>query len=1008
MESFFQTLEKYGADPAAIRSFDADAPDLLPYATLLAARKNSDSVLAALTGVYEWQNTPLVFLVDAEKLARDQGLDRIRRLVAMRGDAPYLGVVRPGQLALYRVSLDKDPADKTLIDLPIPAGEEQATFPHLSNHRPGVAPHSRQWISKVVLTLLSASLGDLKVQFKVANEDAISLVGRALFTRFLADRGLLPNSLFPSGQNEAAALFDSADQAARTSRWLDATFNGDFLPVNSGLFESLPSEGFKTLGDILRRAAGGQLYLGWEEKWESLDFAYIPVGVLSQAYEHYLREHAPDKQRKEGGYYTPRIIADMLVRGAFHALRRDGFAHEARVLDPAAGAGEFLITAFRELVSERWRHDRRRPDTKTLRDILYGQITGFDINESALRFAALGLYLASIELDPNPEPVEKLRFENLRGVVLHNVGDNGDLRSRGLGSLGPRVGEAHSGRYDLVIGNPPWASGTGLPDWSRVEEHIAQIARTRVPQAPAPRLPNEVLDLPFVWRAMEWARPGGQIALALHARLLFQQGEGMSEVRSLVFGALNVTGIVNGSEVRHTNVWPKISAPFCLLFARNELPSPGAAFRFVSPRLEDPLNVVGGWRVDVSNAEMITSDQVIHRPEILKILFRGSLLDLEAYDRLISRKLQTLDEFWRMHFGESRGRPRFAGNGYQKLRGSSRIRKRGEGQPGVSASYLCDLPELTPDATRSLLVDVSELPKFSLPRIHDPRPRELFLGPLLLVQKSPPVWAERIRVVVADDDLVFNETYYGYSAKVHPDGKLLVRYLALLVGSKFALWHALITSGEFGFEREVVEKFIIDSIPIPSFENLGQSDREQVHQLFEAVAKDNGERQWARVDDWVVSLYGLRGRDLQVIADTLRFNLPFADSRKAAQSPPTPPEMANFRDTLSLELKPWAQRTGREIQVLPVDMPAVSPWRVVRVGSVPPSAKPPTTHDWSEIVRVADELAATEVVLPDAGAGCLWLARLNQTRYWSRSQARLVARRIAWEHTDFLARIGGV
>lgn len=88
MESLVQTLEKYGADPAAIRSFAADAPDLLPYATLLSTCQNDNSILAALTGVYEWQNTPLVFLVDAEKPRRKEDLDHIRRLVAMRGDAP--------------------------------------------------------------------------------------------------------------------------------------------------------------------------------------------------------------------------------------------------------------------------------------------------------------------------------------------------------------------------------------------------------------------------------------------------------------------------------------------------------------------------------------------------------------------------------------------------------------------------------------------------------------------------------------------------------------------------------------------------------------------------------------------------------------------------------------------------------------------------------------------------------------------------------------------------------
>jgi hypothetical protein len=1005
VESFDQTLEKYGADLASVLSFNTDGPDLLPYATLLAARKQKNSVLAALTGVYEWQNNPLIFLVEADKLEHDQDLNRVRRSVAMRGDAPYLGVVRTGQLTVYRVSLDNDPVAKALI--PLNLGDERATFAHLSNDRPGVAPDSRHWISKVVLTLLRGSIDELKT-FDVSDYDAISLVGRALFTRFLADRDLLPNPLFPSRHFGAAELFDNADQATKTSEWLDDTFNGDFLPLSVGIYGSLPLGGFKTLGNILRRAPSGQLSLGWEEKWANLDFSHIPVGVLSQAYEHYLRQHAPDRQHKEGGYYTPRLIADMMVRGAFHALRSEGIAHTARVLDAAAGAGVFLITAFRQLVSERWRHDGAQPNTTILREILYRQITGFDINESALRFAALGLYLASIELDPDPEPVQKLRFKNLRGAVLHYVGedmgeDHGDLPSRSLGSLGDKVGDAHSGQYDLVIGNPPWGSGTRLPMWSQVAARITEIARARVADGVAPRLPNEVLDLPFVWRAMEWARSGGQIALALHARLLFQQGEGMPEARSAIFGVLNVTGIVNGSEIRNTKVWPQISAPFCLLFARNELPSPGSAFRFVSPRIEASLNGAGGFRLDASNAETITCEQIINTPEILKILFRGSRLDLEIYDRLISRKMETLDEFWRARFGKFRGRPRFAGNGYQRFKESSRIRKRGDGQPGVSAAYLHGLPELTPDATESLFADASSLPtKFVLPRIHDPRPRELFYGPLLIVHKSPPALAGRIRVLVADDDVVFNETYYGYSAKAHSNGRRLVRYLAMLIGSKFALWHALITSGEFGFEREVVEKFVIDSIPVPPFENLVSTDLEEIDRLFEALVTDGSDSAWEQVDAWAISQYGLSPRDLRVINDTLNFNLPFADRRKAAQTPPTAPETTAFCRVLGSELKPWAQHSGKTIGVRPVSLPAASPWQAVQVGTALSSGKLTTIQDWPEILRIADQLAATEVIYPDAAAGCLWLARLTQARYWSNSQARLVARRIAWEHVDFL------
>ena len=139
------------------------------------------------------------------------------------------------------------------------------------------------------------------IALEVSHEDAISLVGRALFTRFLGDRDLLPESM--SQPEIAESLFDDRDVAEQTSKWLDETFNGDPLPLSVDIFGKLPERSYRVLGDILRRAPEGQLFLRWEEKWCNLDFAHIPVGVLSQAYELYLREHAPSKQKREGGYF---------------------------------------------------------------------------------------------------------------------------------------------------------------------------------------------------------------------------------------------------------------------------------------------------------------------------------------------------------------------------------------------------------------------------------------------------------------------------------------------------------------------------------------------------------------------------------------------------------------------------------------------------------------------------------------------------------------------------------
>lgn len=1008
MNEIAHTLDLYGGDPTSILMLDEDGPELLPYATLVASRARAGSGLQAVVGVYEWQGEPLMFLVDAGSLGTDgKALNRIRRILAMRGDAPYLGVVALGRLDVYRVALDQATISKAHLAGAVQSGSERATLPRLGNSRMGTA--RRKWIAQVVLGLLDRALGDLTGRHRVGRDDAISLVGRALFTRFLSDRDLI--SACPAAAEGAHSLFDDADRAAATSKWLDDIFNGDFLPLSDGLFRSLPAPAFKTLGDILRGARDGQLELGWQDRWDFLDFAHIPVGVLSQAYERYLGKHHREQQQREGGYYTPRPVADIMVHAAFEALAREGDAARARALDPAAGAGMFLITVFRRLVAERWRRDGKRPGTDVLRDILYSQIKGFDINEAALRFAALGLYLMSIELDPEPEPVEKLRFgKNMRGTVLHMLGAPGGGDDRTLGSLGSAVGDEHNGAYDLVIGNPPWSSGTKLPQWPEAAGIVAAIAGERRPGAPVPSLPNENLDLPFVWRAMQWARDGGQIALALHARLLFQQGDRMPVAREAVFACLDVTGIVNGAELRTTKVWPEVDAPFCLLFATNRIPPPGAGFRFVTPRLEEALNDAGIMRIDAGNAELIASEEVRKRPELLKILFRGTHEDLRLYERMTSaeRELTSVAALWSSLFPNADRRLRRTGNGYQKHRPSSRPRVGGNALGGASAAYLKDMPHLTAGAEVGLEIDATELPRFESELIHDERALSIFLGPLLIVRKSPPAGYGRIPVHVCDRNVVYSETYYGYSAKGHAEAERLVRYAALVVGSKPAFWLSLITSGEFGFEREVVEKSTIDGLLLPAFSALGSADLDRMDRLFRRVARVGAgdEAAWSEVDAWVAELYGLDARDLRVIADTLEFGLPFSENRVRAQSVPTAAMVNGFCRVLGEELLPWAEDAGRTLSVVPGAVDG-SPWRsvVIRQGQTTQPTSPAGYGDWSKLIGAADRLAATEMMYQDVTGPSLWVARLAQARYWSATQARLVAQHVVWNHIGWL--VGG-
>lgn len=985
-------LPDFGADVSSFYSFGLDCPELLPYATLTNTSQDHNTLLKKIAGVYEWQDYPLMFLVDAELLNDNNEIHQIRRLLAMRGDAPYLGIIAPGRLEVYKISLDNLPLSHSRIVADI---NDKSLIPFLSNNRPNAAITHRGWISNVVLNLLTSTITKLIELKNISDEDAISLVGRALFIRFLADRNLLPENI----NSHAASLFDNSESTQEICIWLDKTFNGDLLPLSENIFNRLPEVAYHVLGDVLRRAPNSQLFLGWEEKWDYLDFAHIPVGVLSQAYELYLRNHAPERQRKEGGFYTPRPIADLMVRSCLAALSIEEKAYNAKILDPSAGAGVFLLTAFRELVAERWKHDRVRPCTQTLREILYNQIVGFDINEAALRFSALGLYLMSIELDAEPKPVDKLKFKNLRDNVLLKMTTEEKIPGQNLGSLGVLVGEEHINKYDLVIGNPPWSSGTKLEDWEIVRSKVSQIAQKRGICNTTPPLPNEVLDLPFVWRAMEWAKPNAQITFALHARLLFQQGDGMSFARQALFDALNITSVINGVELRQTKVWPEISAPFCIIIANNKPSAGGSGFCLINPRLEQTLNSAGSMRIDTSNADIIPTQQLLQIPDIIKILFRGTKADLSLVTRIRSKGLPTLEEYWKKSIGVSdRGRLLGSGSGYQTLKPSSRIRKNGDGLPGVDASYLKGYPELSASSFTRLFIDTEQLDLFKSDRIHDPRSLEIFKGPIAIIHKSPPASTGRINVALAEGDIVFNETFYGYSPIGHKHGKELATFITLILGSRIALWFVLVTSGEFGFEREVVEKTTVDRLPIPDFDSLSDEERNNILTIYELIRCEK--ITWDDIDDWVANLYGFNERDLQVINDTLEYNLPFSENKKKAQALPNDSDIQNFCEVLTQELTPWTKRFNTQLSVKSVDLQCYLPWQGILVSTNDDTVDI-LPNDLLGLINFSNNSAASEVIV-HISSNQIYIGRLAQKRYWSKTQARLLAQRIIWSYLGVL------
>lgn len=981
-KSLTQRLRPYGAYPEGIVDLRQDlAPDGLSYIDLFQKDRT-----ALPDGVVESRGEPIAYVVDQESRPEGTSLLLLKKTVTLRGDAPYLAILEPGRLTVYDTVWSTGPDLPPVLQVHRNEERAQTAFHRLSS-LPPKEHGDRQYVHNLLFQLLNDAIDNL-IRSGIPRDDAISLAGRALFLRFLIDRQVLSESdvrkICPSA-DRFEQVFNGRERAAATCRWLDQTFNGDFLPLSfsrerSG-FRVLPEKSLSPLEDIMYRSPGGQLLLAWGD----LDFAHIPIGLLSQVYERQAEAWDPKGQRRRSIYYTPFRLAEFMVREVFAGFQENIVpSHRVRVLDPAAGGGVFLVSAFQEIVSDWWRYHRRPPDTKEIRNILYNQICGFEISEPALRLAALSLYLKAIELDLNPHPPEKLLFEPLRGKVLHQVGgqrhsgESEDLIS--AGSLDASVAISHRRSFDIVLGNPPWT--TLGSEGKKTHTGIVAMLRPFVAecigeeQASNFRIPDALPDLPFLWRAMEWAKPDGWLAFALHARLLFKNSEGGQGARDLLFQALSVTGILNGTDLRQTNVWPRIDAPFCLLFALNRRPKPEHAFYFTSPYREEQLNHQGRLRIDSQAAHPVEQARLNQEPELLKALFRGTALDVAVLRKIRAQRWPSIHEYL-----ENR-----TGVGYQ-AQGRSQ-------DPG----FLKDLPNLTTDYSGPLHLCPKNLPRFTRDWVHRRRKKTIFEGPVAVVRKSPPLERERGRALFCPSDLAYNESFYGCSTLQHSEPEKLARHLTLIFNSELFLWHALMTSAQFGVERDTLLMEDVDSFPIPPPESLPKSLANMIQPLSDALFEIRPSI-WKDLDDWVFQIYGINRWDQEVICDTLSVSLPYTKIREQSQRPPQLSEVTAFASRLERELTPIARVAGRELTVLPLNHSAESPWEVICIEASGNGAPPPAASDLRSLFEQADREGASQILLVQPLRHRLLLGILRQFRYWTQSRARLCALEIIEKYT---------
>ena len=629
-------------------------------------------------------------------------------------------------------------------------------------------------------------------------EEAQGLIGRSIFTKYLIDRQIVTEQRLMKlcGHRDLPEVLRDRTATERLFEWLREIFNGDMFPPTS---KSVPA------AKHLERVARFLKAEDQEDGQMSLfpyRFDVIPVELISAIYEQFVHSAAMESSKgtktsakKEGVYYTPLAAVSLVLDEVFTGLKGN-----ESVLDLTCGSGVFLVEALRRLVYIK--SDGAPPSRDLIRKTLYNQVCGVDVNRAAVRIAAFSLYLAALELDPDPQPPRALKFKPLEGKTLL-VGDAREIEDTpdGRKALTTKTGLR---KFDVIVGNPPWSF--------RGETGTA-ARRTSVSQAPLqPR--GESLD--FVTRARDFAHDKTRFGMILSATPFFSRSDtGLEAARSVVEALAPVT-LVNLSSLSGW-LFRKANMPAVALLARHrEQPADRVtlAQTFWSPAGER------SHTIEIAPSDITTLPIASWRRNqgLFKAAFLGRRHDLLLLDELWE-KYETLEV---------------------RLKALNRRLMTGLifGNRSQDATFLKGLPFAQKQAVGPFFLN-GDLPTFDEDRAQWPRDREIYNAPLLLVTKF--MKGEPRPVVLAgvsERDIAFTDAYYGVSfCGGQPEMAYLV---AGILGSALASWYFLMTGSTFGLWLQRLMLRDVATMPMPNLErNIDIQSRQAHHSTGTHIPSTN-------------------------------------------------------------------------------------------------------------------------------------------------------------------------
>lgn len=876
-----------------------------------------------------------------------------------------------------------------------------------------------------------------------------SLIGRAIFIRYLEDREVLLPTYFEnvaSRRREWAKLLAQAPTAPaleprlaelrflRVLQNKDFTyalfnqlahdFNGDTFPIDDDEYDRIQQSHLDKLRGFLLGSTSGQ--------GELFFFAYrfdvIPIELISTIYEEFYNERA-GKGRNQGSHYTPPSLVEFVLG---QTLTPDVLAKRPRIIDAACGSGIFLVESFRRVVRHLCAEQNgKRVSRPQLRRILREQIAGMDINEEAVRVAAFSLYLAFLHYQEPREINDEKRLPYLKWVsdeerkrrerenpgaqffdILLHANSFAVIAGKLSPEINQRFGEASA---SIVVGNPPW--GYPKKEDSDGHEAMAETLEWCDPKKGRP-IGDKELSQAFIHLTQALLQEGGRAGLLVSSGVFFKHHKNSKEFRRVWLRSARLEHVVNFAHVRQIffsglQREAKSISPFVSVVFEKTSHAQPQELRFEYWSAKRTATVANTQSVILSRGDMhwLSQRDCLADEKLWKIYWWGGHRD-EALVRAIER-FPSLTELPK----QLRKVEVLSGQGFK------------EANKAVAADWLEKYRELPPQAfSRYGRIDTKKL--LTVPKKVERRGIEdVYHGRRLLVGqgiREGGVITSRFET----QKFCFRNSINGFRLKgLEPWQELII---TAVFWSSLARYYYFTTAGSWGLWHDQLHLENIEQMPICFPQNTALRERivEIVQELQSLELRPEGlelagadalrrlpelER---RLDDAVFDLYELTAaqRDLVQEMCTVGLDLFYRSQKSDALREVNRPEqntgklvdVCRSKDGLSAYLRVFLESwnaglaSGTELVWRLLSPPSRAPLLAVSFvshdkGLPLPESSEDETGAWSRILREIDRFSLVHAnssrIFIDtffryvSDHEILFIKR-NEQRFWTRTAAR--------------------